>query len=113
MQDPEVYLAEIGVTLACPVHRDRDAVLAPDHRLRIGHETFFFSDQEAREEFRRRPLRYIDTLTDPVTLKHFTPTDSSPQLEYQGRSYYFADETSMARFQADPDPYLDVRREMR
>ena len=113
MKDPELYLAAIGVTLPCPVHRDRDAVLAVDHRLRIGHETFFFSDAGARDEFRRRPLRYIDSLTDPVTSLRFTPTSRSPHVEHRGRSYYFSEETALDIFQADPDSYADARRDMR
>ena len=113
MQDPELYLAAIGVTLPCPVHRDRDAVLDADHRLRIGHESFFFSSQTARDEFRRRPLRYIDRLTDPVTDVRFIPTDHSPRFEHEGRSYYFSGENSLNTFQSDPNRYADARREMR
>ena len=113
MQDPEIYLEAIGVTLACPVHRDRDAVLDASHRTRIGHEVFLFSSPEALAEFQRRPLRYIDVLTDPVSLDRFTPTEHSPRLAHADRTYYFADARTLITFRTDPDRYADPTLEMR
>ncbi len=112
MQDPEVYLGAIGVDLACPVYRDRDAVLDADHRIRVGHEFYFFSGPEAMAEFRRRPLRYIDRLTDPVSETRFTPTEHSPTYTYEDREFYFAGLDTLEAFQADPATYVEPRRVM-
>ena len=113
MQDPEVYLSATGVSLACPVHRDRDAVLDVEHRVRIGHEVFFFSSADALAEFLGRPLRYLDRLTDPVTLERFEPTEYSPVENHLGRSYYFSNEETLIAFRNDPAKYDEPRMLMR
>ena len=113
MQDPEAYLESIGVELSCPVRRDRDAILSADLRKRIGHETYFFSSPQAMAEFDRRPLRYIDTLTDPVSLQRFTPTEHSPVEAHAGRDYYFARDETLIAFRSDPKMYAEPQLEMR
>ena len=113
MQDPEAYLDSIGVTLRCPVHRDRDAILIVELRKRIGHETFFFSSPQAMEEFDRQPLRYVDRLTDPVSEERFTPTEHSPVVAHAGRDYYFESEETRNAFRGDPGMYAEPRIAMR
>ncbi len=107
MKDPEVYLESIGVTLACTIHRDRDARLDVDHRLRVGHDTYFFSSTDAMAEFRERPLRYIEMLADPVSRKRFTPTRHSPVHTYEGRSYYFSNDETRTAFLRDPAAFAE------
>jgi len=113
VQDPEVYLDSIGVTLACAVHRDRDARLDVDHRLRVGHDIYFFSSPEALAEFRERPLRYIDRLADPVSRQRFTPTRHSPVHIYEGRSYYFSNDQTRTAFLRDPAAFAEPQVLMR
>lgn len=112
MQDPEVYLERLGTRLADPVHRDRDGVLAVSHRTRVNHETFFLASAETLEEFERRPLRYVGTVTDPVSGERFVPSASSPVFEYDGRRYFFADDLTLDSFREDPEAYRDPEREM-
>ena len=113
MQGPEPYLKAIGVTLTCPVRRDLDAVLDETHRTRVGHELYYFSSPEAMAEFEARPLRYVDLLTDPVSMESFEPTERSPRFEYQGRPYYFSTEETLAAFRINPRHYADPMRAMR
>ena len=105
VQDPELYLESVDTTLPCPVRRDRDAVLNAELRTFVNHEPFFFSTREALDDFLRRPLRYIDRITDPVNLVRFTPTEASPFVEHDGRPFYFASLENLEAFQAEPQRY--------
>jgi YHS domain-containing protein len=80
-------------------------------RLFVGHDLFYFADAAARARFLRQPLRYCRRLTDPVTLRRFRPTSRSPHLEYGGRPYWFAGDSTFAAFKATPDSFA-VRRGM-
>ena len=78
MQDPEHYIAELGLTFPCPVRPDLDAVIDAEHRAFVNHEIYFFSSREAAAEFSRRPLRYAGLVTDPVNGSRFAPSEISP-----------------------------------
>ncbi len=112
MQDPEAYLNELGLKLPCPVRRDLDAVIDVEHRAFVNHETFFFSSLEALEDFRARPLRYLDRVTDPVRNVRFAPSERSRLWVHDDRPYYFLDETSLVAFKRNPDLYADPKRAM-
>ena len=112
MQDPEAHLASFGLELPCPVRRDRNAVIDVEHRAFVNHEVFFVSSLEALEEFRRRPLRYVDHVTDPVQEVLFVPSELSPVWVHDDRPYYFLDEATLAEFKQDPYLYADPRRLM-
>lgn len=112
MQDPEAYLEKFDLRLPCPVRPELDAVVSATHRLLVNHEVFFFSSLDALEEFDRRPLRYLGAVSDPVSGIRFAPGDLSPHVVHAERLYYFNDASTLAEFQADPERYVDPRREM-
>ena len=105
MQDPEVYLAALGVTLPCPVDPPRDAQLDAALRVWIGHDVFFFSTPAARTAFEADPARYSEALTDPVSGSRFRPRLGSLGVAHEGRRYLFRDAESHASFVADPRKY--------
>jgi len=80
-------------------------------RTYVGHDVFYFSGATERDRFRKDPLRYCRRLTDPVTLKRFTPSRKSPTLEWRGRPYYFANGATRATFASMPDSFA-VRKGM-
>jgi YHS domain-containing protein len=109
VQGPERYLKMHGISLACPVHPDRAAVLDSAHKAEVNHEVYFFSDQAALARFRANPLRYCGTVTDPVNRRRFRPTWFSPRYDFLGRPYFFTSRATRATFKAYPDSFA-VRR---
>ncbi len=105
MQDPEIYLNELGLELTCAVDPSRSAVIDSLHRVRIGYECYFFADHGAKEEFLAHVTDYCGRLTDPVTGERFSPNASSAVREYEGVDYYFANEGNAAKFEAMPAMY--------
>ncbi len=105
--DPERYLREMKVSLPCPVHPARRAILDSSLRAKINQDFFFFSSRAALKRFLRDPLRYCGKLTDPVDRVRFRPTKESPHVVFRGRDYYFADGSTLAKFQADPERYYE------
>ncbi len=92
-------------------NRHSQARIDSTQRVLLGHDIFYFSNRREFASFQKNPLRYARALTDPVTLTRFKPTAHSPHLGYNGRSYYFAAESTLATFKADPDSFA-VRRGM-
>lgn len=78
-------------------------------RRQIGHDIFYFSNATARRLFDRDPLRYVKTLSDPVTNDRFRVTRSSPHEEYRNRAYYFASAGEQTIFDTDREKYRDRR----
>jgi len=109
VQDPEAYLERLdrASRLTCPVHRDRDAILDPRYRAYVNHEIYFFSSDAAVQEFRRRPLRYVDEVTDPVSLVRFIPDETSSRIDHEGRPYFFVDAATRRRFAANPEAHAN------
>ena len=105
MQDPELYLQQLGLNIPCVISPDRDAVLDPAHRTLIGYETYFFSDSAAKSRFDESPEEYCGPLTDPVSLRHFNPTPDSPRLVHNTRLYIFATDSSRGAFAMMPGVY--------
>jgi YHS domain-containing protein len=104
-------LKALGIEVRDVVPPRRAARVDSSMRVAVGHDLFYFADAAARARFVKDPLRYCRRLTDPVTLRRFRPTRRSPKLEYQGRSYWFAGDSTFAAFQATPDSFA-VRRGM-
>lgn len=73
----------------------------------IGHDIFYFSNATAKRQFDRDPLRYVKTLSDPVTNDRFKVTRSSPREEYKNRTYYFASTGERSVFDTDREKYRD------
>ena len=105
MQDPQIYLNELGVEVTCCVDPSRLAVVDSLHRVFLGFESFFFADSANMASFMSDPYRYCGTLTDPVTKYRFVPTDQSPVAMYEGRQYVFASASSHSMFEAMPAMY--------
>ena len=111
MKGPEPYLKALQIEVRDVVRPGRAAVLDSSLRVFVGHDLFYFAEAAARERFVKEPLRWCRRLTDPVTLRRFQPTSRSPRLEYRGRPYWFASESTFAGFRATPDSFA-VRRGM-
>jgi hypothetical protein len=105
VQNPEVFLNQLGLNLACAMDPSRPAVLDSAHRAFIGFESYFFADRAAMEEFSADPLRYCGVLTDPVTLKRFRPRPESPTSIYHDRTYVFLSDSTRQIFDMMSDMY--------
>lgn len=105
MQDPSLYLNEIGVDLACCVDTVRPAIISDSYRVMLGFESFFFADSAAMLAFLSDIPRYCGVLTDPVTKDRFRPDENSPWLDYNGQTYLFASASSHSMFEAMPAMY--------
>jgi len=104
VQDPETFLSQLGIELACAVDPEQAAVIDREHRIGIGYETFFVSSEEARERFETDPGLW-GWLTDPVSKELFRPTRSSPRFTFENRLYVFADAANRTTFEQMPDMY--------
>ncbi len=109
MQDPETYLATQGLAFSCPVDSGRPALLARPSRVDVGHDIFYCSSAAAARRLRAAPLRYVHTLSDPITHQRFGVTRTSPRTRWNGRAYYFATTATRRAFLAHPDSFA-VRR---
>jgi YHS domain-containing protein len=105
--DPEKYLLGIHASFPCPVRPSRRAILDSTLRAKVNQDIFFFSSVAAKNRFLKDPLRYARTLTDPVSFERFQPTKSSPHVVFRGRDYYFAADSTRARFQAEPENWFE------
>lgn len=105
MKGPEPLLNGLELSFRDPVRPHRTAKLDPSYRAWIGQDAFYFASHDTREHFLHDPLRYCSALTDPVTEHRFHPTRRSPQLVYGGRRYYFAADSTLARFRTRPAFY--------
>ena len=111
MKDPESYLKSQAIDVRDGIDLRRSASVDSTQRVFIGHDLFYFADAASRVRFMKEPLRWCQRLTDPVTLSRFRPTARSPHLEYRGRPYWFASESTFTAFRATPDSFA-VRRGM-
>ncbi len=105
MQDPELYLTKIGITLPGFFVADIPAELNPDHRSIVNFESYFFSDREAKARFDQNMIAYCGPLTDPVTLQRFRPHANSPRMVYNDRLYLFSSDSAKTVFATMPDMY--------
>jgi YHS domain-containing protein len=103
VQDPQIYINELGVELNCCVEPERLAIINSSHQVFIGFESFFFANSENMEQFLEEPYRYCGKLTDPVSKERFTPSDNSPTATYNGRQYVFASASTHSMFEAMPE----------
>ncbi|HET9951640.1 MAG TPA: hypothetical protein VFS09_07600 [Candidatus Eisenbacteria bacterium] len=109
MQDPEPYLRNQKIEVACVVYPKKMARIDSSIRRRLGHDLFYFSTAQAMKQFDRDPLKYAKTLSDPVSNDRFKVTRSSPKEEYKNRTYYFESENTRATFDTDREKYRDRR----
>jgi len=105
--DPEKYLLGLHAEFSCPVRPSRRAIFDSSLRARVNQDIFFFSSAGAKNRFTKDPLRYAKTLTDPVSFTRFHTTKGSPHVVFRGRDYYFAADSTLARFQAEPERWFE------
>ncbi len=113
MQDPEQYLINQNISLACAVHGDRPAVIDAAHRSMLNFEIFYFSDEPSKAQFEAEPLRYCGIVTDPVSHARFLPGSGSPRIDWNGRPYYFLSEETLTQFKTMPDSFAQPNYTMR
>ncbi len=85
MQSPELFLNDLGITVNCVVDPARPALLDEAHRVFVNWETYYLSSDEALAKFRADPLKYVGTVTDPVTRERFRPNGKHTRIEHDGR----------------------------
>ena len=112
MQDPQIQLTDLGITLQDAIDPSRPAVLDPEHRTFVNWETFFFADLESKRRFEEDPIRWCGVLTDPVTRQRFVPGDLSPRSTHDGRAYFFYTAESKATFEDMPAMYATANFDM-
>lgn len=105
MQDPELYIQQLGLNISCAMSSERNAVLDSVHRTSIGYETYFFADLDAKARFDQSPEEFCGPLTDPVSLRHFNPKPNSPRLIHDERLYIFATDSTKDVFAMMPGMY--------
>jgi YHS domain-containing protein len=103
VQDPQIFLNQLGVELACAVSDDRAAVIDESHRRQINWEVYFLSGDDAATTFDANPLQYCGLVTDPVSKTRFRPGDDSPRTVYQDRVYYFETAANLEQFNEMPE----------
>jgi YHS domain-containing protein len=106
-KDPERYLRDMKVALHDPIYPKKTAIFDSSVRATLNQDIFFFSSVAALKQFKKDPLRYCGLLTDPVSRARFKPSKSSPHVAFRGRDYYFAADSTLARFQADPEKFYE------
>ena len=109
MQDPEPYLRAQSIEVPCVVYPNRKARIDTSLRRRIGHDLFYFSTAQAMRLFDRDPLKYVKSLSDPVSSDRFKVSRASVRESYRERTYYFAGEATRATFDTDREKYRDRR----
>ena len=112
MQDPEIYLGELGIPVNDLFDPSRPARVDVFHRSRVNYETYFFADAEGKARFDADPIAHAGVVTDPVSRQRFRPVPSSPRLLHDGRPYVFFSEESRAAFVASPDMYSEPNAKM-
>ena len=105
MQGPEIWLKQLGISVACVVDPSQPGILDEAYRVFINYEAYYLSSAEATGKFNQAPWRYTGLVTDPVTHQRFQPTSESPSRKYEGRLYYFSSAGSEQAFGGDPAAY--------
>jgi len=105
VQDPQIQLKDLGMTVLDAVDPRRTAVLDPAHRSFVNYETFFFNDEADKRRFDADPTALCGILTDPVTHQRFRPGSDAPHVEFSGRNYYFIDAANLATFEKTPEAF--------
>lgn len=103
MQDPQIQLLELGLTVPDLLDPGKSAVLDIAHRSFVNYETFFFADEADKRRFDADPTVSCGILTDPVTKERFRPGSASPRTTFGGRTYVFFTAASKAAFERNPE----------
>ena len=106
MQDPGLWLGQIGVEVECAVRPERTAFLDAGHRTWVNREVYFFSGPEEKATFLADVIEHCGPVTDPVTRMRFRPDESSPLVRFEGRPFYFSSDSTLAIFSERPWDFL-------
>ena len=106
MQSPEVFLKDLGVSVPCVVDPAKPARLDERFRVFVNWETYYLAGEVELAKFRADPLRYVGTVTDPVTRERFRPTVGHARIEHEGRLIWFAKPENVATFRSSPEAFI-------
>jgi YHS domain-containing protein len=112
VQDPQIQLNELGITLDDPVDPSRKAVIDAAHRSFVNWEAYFFADLDTKRRFDDDPLRWCGVVTDPVSRQRFAPGTNSPRASYDGRVYFFYTADDKTKFESMPALYATANADM-
>lgn len=105
MQNPEIFLTQLGLNIACAMDPLKPAAIDAAHRVSVGYETFFFADSAAMQKFLLDPTSHCGVLTDPVSFRRFRPDRQSPVSYLDDRMYVFASDSTSQLFEMMPEMY--------
>jgi YHS domain-containing protein len=105
VQGPEIWLKQLGISVACVVDPNQPGILDEACRVFVNYETYYLSSAEATGKFNQAPWRFTGLVTDPVTHQRFQPTSKSPSQKFEGRLYYFSSAISDQTVEGDPAAY--------
>lgn len=114
MQDPDIFLNQLGIEISCAVDKTQAANIDSLHRAFVNWEAYFVSDERALAVFLSEPYKYTGLVTDPISLERFQPGPDSPRVDHSGRPFYFENKKNAQRFSKSPDrhatPMIAMRR---
>ena len=107
--DPEFALFHLQRALWDPVDPSQLGSLSPGLQTTVNGEIYRFASAATLASFRAHPARYCGVLRDPVSGGRFTPSATSPHMEWNGGPYYFESDSTRALFRKAPKKYEVVR----
>ena len=107
--DSDFALFHMQRALWDPVDPQALGSLADSLHFRVNGEVYRFASERTMRRFMRAPELWCGLLRDPVTGGRFWPSAGSPQAYWVGGPYFFASDSTRARFIADPKRYEVVR----
>jgi len=108
--DPDWALYHLQRALWDPVDPTRVGSLVDSLQYRVNGEVYRFASGRTLRRFIDTPTRWCGLLRDPVTGNRFHPTARSPQAFWVTGPYFFQNDSTKARFVADPHRYEIIRR---
>jgi YHS domain-containing protein len=105
VQDPGFYLNQLGVSVPSLFDSATPAVLDSRFASFVDFEAFYFASAGEKQRFDRDIVKHCGIVTDPVSKERFRPTEQSPRMVYNDRTYLFASDSTHATFAMMPDMY--------
>jgi len=113
--------SEIGSTVTCPVMGGRFEVVKRTPVIDYKGKSYYFCCDPCISDFRKNPDKYVEAgelmvrqpmqseigkkATCPVMGDKFEVSESTPVIDYKGKSYYFCCEGCIPDFRKNPDKY--------
>ena len=107
--DSEFALFHLQRALWDPVDPALLGSLSDSLHFRVNGEVYRFANARDLRRFVQSPALWCGLLRDPVTGERFWPSARSPQAYWVGGPYFFASDSSKARFVEDPKRFEVVR----